>query len=336
MKERQLAICDKDVEYLETLQSYLLKKKPAGFEILVFSSVSQAAEASEEEGFEILLVGESTYDAAVARIKARKIFILLENGLSGIREHSAISKYQSMSALIAQVLDEFSLEEGASGLTGGQGRKARLISFFSPDRHSGQTAAALCVSELLADRGERVLYLNLAAFSGFEELLRIKYDADITDFMYFVLKHSDKLPYKLESIKRTLHGVDYLPPALDYADLRDIAEEDWKRGLDMLLCGGNYTRVVIDLTEVCQGFYHILDRSDRVYVVTGQASARSRSAFNQYHSLLLAKQYGRIIEKTRVVDFRSDWEACSADLEGLCASPIGAHMRSMVQEDEQE
>lgn len=336
MKERQLAICDKDVQYLETLQSYLLKKKPAGFEILVFSSVYQAVEASEETGFEILLVGESTYDAAIEKVNARKIFILLENGLSGIREHSAISKYQSMSALIGQVLDEFSLEEGAFGLVGGQKGKARLISFFSPDRHCGQTAAALCASELLADKGERVLYLNLSAFSGFEELLQIKYDSDITDFMYFVLKHSDKLLYKLEGIKRTLHGVDYLPPALDYADLRNIAEEDWKRVLDVLLCSGNYTQVAVDLTEVCQGFYHILDRSDRVYVVTDQASVRSRSAFNQYHSLLLAKQYGRIIEKTRVVDFRSDWDACSADLEGLPVSVIGAHMRSILQEDEQE
>ena len=94
MKERQLAICDKDVQYLETLQSYLLKKKPAGFEILVFSSVYQAVEASEETGFEILLVGESTYDAAIEKVNARKIFILFgewPEWNSGAQRHIKIS-----------------------------------------------------------------------------------------------------------------------------------------------------------------------------------------------------------------------------------------------------
>lgn len=335
MKERQLAICDKDMQYLETMQSYLLKKKPAGFEILVFGSVLQAVEASKETGFEILLVGEGTYDADIERVNAQKIFILLENGLSGIRGHSTLSKYQAMGTLIGQVLDEFSLDEGASILPGCSKSKTKLISFYSPDRHGGQTAAALCASELLADRGKRVLYLNLSAFSGFEELLQTKYDSDITDFMYFVLKHSDKLLYKMEAIKRTFQGVDYLPPALDYADLRAIEQEDWKRMLDILLYSANYTQVVIDLTEVCQGFYHILDRSDRVYAVTGQG-ARSCAALNQYRNLLLARQYGQIIEKTRIVNLSSDWDAYSADLEKLSMSAIGAHMRSILQEDEQE
>lgn len=335
MKERQLAICDKDTEYLETLQSYLLKKKPAGFEILVFSSILQAVEASKESGFEILLVGESTYDTNVEQVNVQKIFILLENGLSGIREHSALSKYQPMGALIGQVLDAFSLDEGAPGLSGCTKSRTKLICFYSPDRHGGQTAAALCASRLLADKGKRVLYLNLSAFAGFEELLQTKYDADITDFMYFVLKHSDKLLYKLEAIKRTLQGVDYLPPALDYADLREIAQEDWKRMLDALLYSGSYTQVIIDLTEVCQGFYHILDRSDRVYVVTGQ-TARACAALNQYQNLLLARQYGQIIEKTRIVNLSSDWDACGADPEKLSMSAIGVRMRSVLQEDEQE
>lgn len=33
MREKQLAVCDRDDQYLDMLQAYLLKKKPAGFEI---------------------------------------------------------------------------------------------------------------------------------------------------------------------------------------------------------------------------------------------------------------------------------------------------------------
>lgn len=336
MKERQLAICDKDERYLEMLQAYLMKKKPAGFEILTFSSVCQAVEASGESVFEILLVGENTYDSNVEKVNVLKTFILLEDGLSGIKGYSFLSKYQSMEALIGQVLDEFALDEGCSSMSRCGKNKTRLITFFSPDRHSGQTTASLCASELLSDMGKKVLYLNLSAFSGFEELLQTKYDSDITDFMYFVLKHSDKLLYKLEGIKRTIHGVDYLPPALDYADLRSISENDWKRVLDTLLYSADYTHVVIDLTEVCQGFYHILDRSDRVYVVTEQGLPRSQAAVNQYHGLLLSKEYGNIIEKTKILDFNRDWEGYSTDLENLSMSIIGVQMRSILQEYERE
>ena len=49
MREKQLAVCDRDDQYLDMLQAYLLKKKPAGFEILVFGSVCQAVAASQEE-----------------------------------------------------------------------------------------------------------------------------------------------------------------------------------------------------------------------------------------------------------------------------------------------
>ena len=62
MKHRIMAICDKDERYLELLQSYLLKRKPAGFDIMVFSNLSQAITESKKEAFEIFLVGESVFD----------------------------------------------------------------------------------------------------------------------------------------------------------------------------------------------------------------------------------------------------------------------------------
>ena len=54
-------------------------------------------------------------------------------------------------------------------------------------------------------------------------------------------------------MKHTIHGMDYLPPALDYMDLMELDEKDWQNVLDTLLYSGDYTHIVIDLTEVCQG-----------------------------------------------------------------------------------
>lgn len=333
MKERQLVICDKDETYLERFQKYLLRKRLAGYEILAFSTVRQAVEASHEEGFEILLVGENTYDTDVINIKAAKTFILKENGLSGIKGYAFISKYQSMDAVIGQVLDEFAIDEGCGGIAAGGGVKARLTSFYSPDRHAGQSIASLCAAELMADMGKRVLYVNLSPFSGLEELFRTKYEADLTDLMYFALKHPDKLFYKLKAVKRTAGKVDYLPPALDYTDLLNISEKEWQEVFEAVLYEGEYTDVVLDLTECCRGFYYMLDNSDKLYILSDTQSERSRAALNQFKNLLLSKEYGRIIEKCRVFNLCGSWECDISDIEWLALTGLGEYMKGVMCDD---
>ena len=75
MRARQLAVCDSDSGYLGMLQAYLQKRNLADFEILVFDTLSKAVEASLENPFEILLIGEGIYDTDVIKIKASKIYI---------------------------------------------------------------------------------------------------------------------------------------------------------------------------------------------------------------------------------------------------------------------
>ncbi len=334
MKERQLAICDGDELYLEKFQSYLLKKRPAGYEILAFATVNQAVEASKEEGFEIFLVGENTYDINVTNVNAAKIFILKENGLSGIKGYTFISKYQSMDSVIGQALEEFAIDEGCGGTVRSSGIRARLTSFYSPDRHAGQNVAALCAAELMADMGQRVLYISMQPFSGFEELLATKYEADLTDLLYFALRHPDKLFYKLEAVKRAIGKVDYLPPALDYADLLDISEKEWQEVLEALLSEGEYTDIVLDLTECCRGFYYMLDKSDKLYILNDMQTERSRAALNQFKNLLLSKEYGRIIEKFKVFELYENWNSCEVDLESLPLSGLGEYMKGIICCDE--
>ena len=264
MKVRQLAICDSDSGYLRMLQAYLQRRNPADFEILIFDAVHKALEASRRAPFEILLVGEGIYDTDVAKISAAKRFVLQEDGLKEIAGCSVIAKYQSMERLIAQVLGEYALDESCRSVERRGKNRTRLVSFYSPDRHRGQSVAALGAAQVLAEDGDQVLYLSMMPFAGFEELLQTEYDADVTDFMYFVLNHSEKLLCKLDSIKRSIRGVDYLPPALDYEDLVAIDRKDWETVADLLLYSSDYTYIVMDLSETCKGFYDLLESSDQV------------------------------------------------------------------------
>lgn len=330
MKAKQFAICDTDSGYLNMLQAYLQKKNPADFEILIFDTVSRALEASKEVPFEILLVGEEIYDTDVTQINAAKIYILQEDGSKGIAGYSMVAKYQSMESLIAQVLAEFALDNSSCSVSRRGKNQTMLISFYSPDRHRGQSMAALGAAQVLADEGQQVLYLNLMPFTGFEELLRTSYEADVTDFMYFVLNHSDRLLYKLDSMKRCIHGVDYLPPALDYTDLLHINKSDWETVMNLLLYSSDYTYIVIDLSETCQGFYDLLENSDQVYILTDRTNMYSQAMLEHFRKLLWAKEYKKLLEHTTEFELPKNWEQSCGYLDNLVSSPIGVRMKGVL------
>ena len=330
MGARQFAICDSDSEYLKMLQAYLQKRNPADFEILVFDTLDKAQKAAMEQPFEIMLVGEKIYDTTVTEINAMKVYILQEDGLKGITGYSAVAKYQSMEQLITQVLDEFAMDESCCSVGRCGKNKTTLISFYSPERHSGQSVAALAMAQILAEIGNRVFYLNLMPFTGFEELLRTGYEADVTDFMYFVLKHSGKLLYKLDSLKQSIHGVDYLPPALDYADLLQIGEEDWMKVMDLLLYSSDYTHMIVDLSETCQGFYRILEQSDRIYTLTDRSSVYTQAMLTHYKNLLTGKEYNTILQHSIEFELPKQWREQCADLENIASTSVGICMKGVL------
>ncbi len=332
MKAKQFAICDSDSGYLKMLQAYLQKKNPADFEILIFDTINKALEASREVPFEILLVGEGIYDTNVTKISASKVYILQEDGLKGITGYSMVAKYQSMESLITQVLEEFALDDNCSSIGRRGKNQTMLISFYSPDRHKGQSMAALGAAQVLADEGYQVLYLNLMPFTGFEELLQTSYEADVTDFMYFVLNHSDKLLYKLDSLKRCIHGVDYLPPALDYTDLLHINKKDWETVINLLLYSSDYTYIVTDLSETCQGFYDLMESSDRLYLLTDKSNVYSQAMLSHFRKLLRAKEYKKILDHTMEFELPRNWEESCGNFENLASSPVGIRMKGVLGE----
>lgn len=329
MKDKKLVICDRDERYLAMVQAYLQKRKPAGYEIMVFNSINNIIKMQTEINIEILLIGESTYDNSVINSMAQKIFILQENGMCAIKGYSTIAKYQSIENMISQVLDEFARdEECRSRLKRGR-KNTKLITFYSPDRHRGQTVSALAYSEVLSDMGNSVLYLNLGAFTGFEEIFNQSFEADITDFIYFAGRFSDKIMIKLEAIKNTIHGVDYLPPASDFADLMGVGESEWKVMFDALLFGSEYDYVVVDLIEANQGFYHILERSDKVLNLI-RGTPHSQAKLNQYEKIMRMRDLSEVLENSLIFSLFDDWDKDICGFEALSSAKIGGFMRQLI------
>ena len=131
-------------------------------------------------------------------------------------------------------------------------------------------------------------------------------------------------------MKRTLHDVDYLPPVLDYADLLHISENDWKRVLDTLLYSSDYTDIVMDLSETCQGFYHIMERSDKVYILTDDKSTYGQAMLMHYKKLLQAKEYNTILGHSIEFTLMQDWEQQCDRLDNIAFSSVGACMKGVL------
>jgi hypothetical protein len=326
----RLAICDSDIKYLENIQAYLIKLNPMDFEILAFNSLFNAIEQSRKRSFEIFLIGESIYEEAVSEVNAGKILILKEDGFLKAETYDWVVKYQSVNRLIGQVLEKYASDETCTSQIKCGKNDTSLITFYSPEHHGAQSLSALTAAQLLSEMGHNVLYMNLHSFSGFEELMNTTHSSDITDFMYFVLKRSDKLLYKLEGMKRNIRGVDYLPPATDYQALANIKPDEWRQAFDLVMYSCEYTHIVVDISENCQGFYEILDRSQKAYILYNNNSKYGQASFNHFTQILTAKEWGRILE--RITTFSLPYEIVSRNLEldNLVNSDIGIYMKGVI------
>ena len=77
-----------------------------------------------------------------------------------------------MERLIAQVLEEYALDESCGSVERRGKNRTRLVSFYSPDRHRGQSVAALGAAQVLAEDGDQVLYLSMMPFAGLRSSCR--------------------------------------------------------------------------------------------------------------------------------------------------------------------
>lgn len=305
MYSNKFVICDRDEKYLRKLQEYLINRKITNFEVIVFTDLESAKKYSTYEPYEIILVGENVYDDSLRSIMANHKYVLIEKDVKLNMDYPVISKYQSVEGLLTTLFESIAKEDSSKNVVSDNlikygSSRTKLISFYSPLNHVKQTGMAIDTALKYGMQGHKVLYLNLTAFSGLEQMMNTTYDTDVTDFMYYVLNHSDKVIYKLEILKSTLNGIDYLPPARDYQDIIKISEQDWMKGMNILLHSTDYDEIVLDLSEACQALEKILEKSEIIYTIVSNDN-ESVARINQYMTLMSKRSNSSIIEKTNYI-----------------------------------
>ncbi len=326
MRKNTLAVFDPDEEYVTKLMSYLNDSRSVPLEIQGFTDKKLLKEFISDNDIDILLIPEDDLDDEIESCEAGEMMVLSENEAAHDgRGHKAICKYQSSENIMREVMCYYAeqpLEE--AGLI--SSISTEIIAVYSPIRRSFRTTFAFALGEVMSER-EKVLYVNLEEFSGFNQLLQKNYMNDLSDLLFYIDQKKRNFPCKLASLIEKAGTLDYIPPVISPLDLLYVNRETWII-LFNELCGCDYSKIIVDLSDSISGFTDILQAARTVYMPVREDTV-SKAKLEQYEAMLRIMELGDILDKTREIKIPFMNEL-NGNLYTLSDSPLGDFVRKLL------
>lgn len=297
MKKSIFAVCDLDASYACNLTEYLNERKATPFEVQAFTNVESLEAFAKENEIEILLISTRAMCNGIKELSIKRTIILSEGErLEDLEEYPFVYKYQSSDQLLSEVMEYYAADHPRSQFLTSVSHRTKVYGIYSPIGRTRKTFFGLALGEILAER-KKVLYINFETFSGFEELFGTVYRADISDLIYFSRQKENSFIYRLNSVVQSFHELEYIPPAVSPADIRDVTGEEWQHFLNELLEYGEYDVLILDLSDQVDEVFQLLGRCDQIYMPI-QEDMMSRAKLAQYDKLLHILELEELQEKT--------------------------------------
>lgn len=313
MSRPKLAICDPDTVYLGRLDEYIRNHINISMDIYSFTEPQIFCEFAEKEEVNLLIVSEKNYWELEDRGGLRKfdnILVLDEENLCGAvceddgsgKHIEHISKYQPASAISHAVIDMCSrIPEKFMGLwAGSRDGGSRIIGFYTPLSRSGQTTMAVKAGEILSEKSKTIL-LSFESFSSLGGLIKEEPLEDITDLLYYAECEKDKFCLYLERIKKTVNGLDFIPPAKTAMQLSDITCDRLAGLIELLSRDGGYEYIILDMKEHPDRFMDMLRMCTTLFTVI-RPQAADKYRVRLFESVLEKNGYedvaGRLVKCT--------------------------------------
>lgn len=335
MKKSIFAVCDLDASYACNLMDYLNGKRTTPFEVQAFTNVESLQNFAKDHEIEILLISTRAMCNEIRDLPVNRTIILSEGEkLQDLEEYPFVYKYQSSDQLLSEVMEYYTVGHPQTHyLTAGL-RKTKLYGIYSPIARTRKTSFALALGEILAET-KRVLYLNFEEYSGFENLFQISYRTDLSDLIYFARQKEGNLIYKLNSVIQTFHELQYIPPAMSPADIRDVSGAEWVDFLNEILSFCEYDVIILDLSDQVDELFSVLSMCDRIYMpILDDMISRAKIA--QYEKLIHMLDMQEILDKTRELHLPVQivQDDSSSLTQQLVWGAMGDYVRRMLWEEE--
>lgn len=330
MEKPIMAICDRQIAYINQLISLFQERKELPFEIHGFTKEENLQEFCEKNNVALLLISEPDYREELQEKEIDQILVLKESPDKTPENVAAVNKFQPASTLYREIMRVYGENEKAVPFRTGKKENFSLIGIYSPVHRCLQTTFSVAMGELLAEK-KKTLYMNFECFSGFEVMLGKRFGGNLTDILYVYDCAREKLPYKLESIVQKIGKLHFIPSAAAYEDIRDIRAGEWLEIITEIAKAGRYEIVLLDLSEQVCGLFQLLEHCDRIYTLIKE-DRMARAKLAQYELILERGAFQKVLEKTgkcKLPVFRS----LPADFEWLGHSELADYAEKLLRED---
>jgi len=279
-----LAVCDSDEKYIDKFVEFVQETKKGLFEIKSFTSIKEVLEYLKENVVDVLLIsdGEEVEEVNQTNIKST---IILSNGNSSKFQYPCINKFQSAENVIREVMEyTIGLEKNPSTNPETINKNCNIIGVYSPLNRCYKTSLAIVMGMHYA-KLKKVLYINFEEFSGFSKFLNIFENKDLSDLMYFYKQNPKKLLTKLYSCTNNINGLEFINPIIFSNELRSIETYQWIDFIRYISENSNYEIIILDLSNMIQDIFEILEICDYIYMPTLEDSI-SQAKIKEFESYL--------------------------------------------------
>ncbi|MDO4323006.1 MAG: hypothetical protein Q4C61_10810 [Lachnospiraceae bacterium] len=334
MKKSIFAVCDLEASYACNLMDYLNEKRTTPFEVQAFTNVESLQSFAKDNEIEILLISTRAMCNEIRDLPISRTIILSEGEtLQDLEEYPFIYKYQSSDQILSEVMEYYAELNPRPYILGSVAHKTKLYGIYSPVGRSRRTSFALTLGEILAET-KQVLYLNFEEFAGFEELFQTKCRADLSDLIYFSRQKENGFIFRLNSVIQTFHGLQYVPPAISPADIRDVSGSEWMEFLQDIMNYCDYDVIILDLSEQVDELFQILKSCDRIYMPV-QEDMISQAKIAQYEKLIQMLDLQEVLDKTQKLRLPIQTMQKEGDMiQQLVWGEMGDYVRKLLWEEE--
>lgn len=296
MKQGKMVLLEPDREYGRRLAEYFNISDWMPFKVEVFSDTEVMESYIKDMKPDLLVVNEQLLKEEFRSIP---MLVLCETLMVAEMDSPQIYKYQNAHAIGREIVSWYATQIRGQRVFARR-EKLKVFGAYSLDRKREKNLFAWEMAKYLGKR-EKILYLNLEPYSGMEEYWGKFSGESLSDCLFFLRQNRGNMGFYLQGITEQSAGVDFVPPAKAWEDVRDIRTEEWKRLIQAIETETEYASLVLDISETAGDFMFWLSVCNKVFMLVGES----------FYSQMRKKEMQIFLEKRADKELLDKWSICS-------------------------
>ena len=194
-----------------------------------------------------------------------------QNIRESLSRQPSVFRYQKGSEILRQIFQiyERSNKKNLSGWC--RTLDLEMTAFYAPGGHELLLPISIAYAAVCGE-SDKVLYLNLAEFSGMAALLSDKDGKTFSDLIYGIRQKKDQFPLCLQSVLHHAEKFDYLLPPENPQDLYEVQKEDLECLVSLLQEKTDYRMVIWNCGALNRPVEQVFQCCSRVFGVVKDRS----------------------------------------------------------------